>query len=649
MASSYNYNNNATVGSGRIPASPRSRRILAGATSSQTHPFNRTAPAALARRSHPRAAANSSSSSSNNNSNSNSNNNDLDLDLDLGPATTEKNVSDARSAAARQLDAWVRDFRLEEVASSELANYLHQKLNMALAQSEKLGRPNEFETAVCCHLLDVVTKTFGRYSLLVEQLKTEIYSAVYVDKDVLLASLKAANSGGGVTALHFFEREPYFQMTHTLRQEKDELLKDIEVATRQRDKLAAELLKKKKVLNATAFRWQRELKSQAFGMWAKVVQMRKGQRLLLMKYFVNRDKSRLRLVMRDWKMHADGMKKDRAKRLLEESRERVHELEETRKTLDNERKDTELKMSSLRSDLEKARKELSELDAATVRVQQQLAESKEEELRSAASAWAELCDISASSQLAALRADLLGYNIDSFGDISLLVDHPKIISSSGTVVTLKTLPPFPTEEEMEILRERGKCGSVEELDFTSPEAALELPADLIVLRWVNFHLRAAGYSKVVENLSGDLQDSEELAVVFAACSKHSESPVKLPTKLRNVDVEARAQVRCCCFLVFLLFCFCFVFARWFVSGEFLIFFLSYSFFILLSSFSSLSFLSSLFSLLSLLSLSSLSCLSLLSLVSLLSLSCLSLVSLLSSLFSRKLLRVLSSLVSQNTC
>ena len=57
-------------------------------------------------------------------------------------------------------------------------------------------------------------------------------------------------------------------------------------------------------------------------------------------------------------------------------------------------------------------------------------------------------------------------------------------------------------------------------------------------------MRKAGYSKVVENLSGDLQDSEELAVVLAACSLHSESPFELPTKLRNVDVEARAQVSC---------------------------------------------------------------------------------------------------------
>ena len=79
------------------------------------------------------------------------------------------------------------------------------------------------------------------------------------------------------------------------------------------------------------------------------------------------------------------------------------------------------------------------------------------------------------------------------------------------------------------------------LDFTHPKAALELPADLIVLRWVNFHLRSAGYTKVVENLGSDLQDSEELAVVLSRCSRHCESPAVVSAKLRNVDIEARAQ------------------------------------------------------------------------------------------------------------
>ena len=76
-------------------------------------------------------------------------------------------------------------------------------------------------------------------------------------------------------------------------------------ATRQRDKMHSELLKKKKVLNSTAFRWQKTLKKQAFGMWGKVVQLRKQQRALLMQFFLNRDCSRLRLVVREWKLATD--------------------------------------------------------------------------------------------------------------------------------------------------------------------------------------------------------------------------------------------------------------------------------------------------------------------------------------------------------
>ena len=73
-------------------------------------------------------------------------------------------------------------------------------------------------------------------------MKVEIYSAVYVDKDLLLASLEDGNA----SAAKFFQREPYFKRTQDLRTIKMDLEQDIEVATRQRDKLAAELLKKKK-------------------------------------------------------------------------------------------------------------------------------------------------------------------------------------------------------------------------------------------------------------------------------------------------------------------------------------------------------------------------------------------------------------------
>ena len=463
-----------------------------------------------------------------------------------GPASPQSPES-ARSSAQHQLDEWLKSFEHEKLAAPELAHYLHYKLHDALKRSELLGRPNEFETAVCCHLLDLVCRTFGRYSALVEQLKEEIFSAVYVDRHALLAAL--GESSGSATASTFFAFEPYFVRTKRLQEEKDALERDIETASRQRDKMQSELLKKKRVLNSTAFRWQRSVKQHAFGMWAKVVQLRRQQRAMLMQYFLNRDKSRLRLVMREWKLATDESRRNKAKMLLEESRAKVTEMEETRNRLDEERSDTEKSISDLKAKLEDARQEIARLDDATVRIQQQLAESKEEELRAAAEAWAELCDVAASSQLAALRSELIGYNTDSFGDVSLLVDHPTVFTATGTTVTLKTLPPFPTEEELLQISEQksenqGQGQDVENklpLDFTDPKAALQLPTDLIVLRWVNFHLRAAGYSKVVENFGSDLQDSEELAVVLSRCSRHSESPAVVSAKLRNVDIEARAQ------------------------------------------------------------------------------------------------------------
>ena len=508
------------------------------------------------------------------------------MDEDAGTATgnvppasasSSSSSSSPRGSAQDQLEAWMRSFRHENLAAPELAQYLHQKLHEALQRSELLGRPNEFETAVCCHLLDLVCRTFGRYSALVEQLKAEIYSAIYVDREQLLAALSSGGASAKNTASTFFAFEPYFVKTKRLQAEKEALERDIETATRQRDKMHSELLKKKKVLNATAFRWQKTLKKQAFGMWGKVVQLRKQQRAMLMQYFLNRDRSRLRLVVREWKLATDESRRNKAKVLLEESRERVAEMEATRDRLDAERAETESNITQLKTDLEAARREIASLDDATMRVQQQLAESKEEELRAAAEAWAELCDIAASSQLAALRSELIGYNTDSFGDVSLLVDHPTVLTASGATVQLKTLPPFPTEEELMQLADHrkegqktkkqtnkknkqhnkpaaaaaaaagktdGNGGGEEDdlhLDFTHPKAALELPADLIVLRWVNFHLRSAGYTKVVENLGSDLQDSEELAVVLSRCSRHCESPAVVSAKLRNVDIEARAQ------------------------------------------------------------------------------------------------------------
>ena len=71
-----------------------------------------------------------------------------------------------------------------------------------------------------------------------------------------------------------------------------------------------------------------------------------------------------------------------------------------------------------------------------------------------------------------------------------------------------------------------------------PLVPCTVPVDLLLLRWVNFHMREAKYSKVVENFSSDLVDSEELMVILAACSKAKSSPTVIKSSLKNVDIEA---------------------------------------------------------------------------------------------------------------
>ena len=49
----------------------------------------------------------------------------------------------------------MESFEKEQAKSSSLVAYLQEALERA-ALVRELGKPNEFRTAVCCHLLDIV-------------------------------------------------------------------------------------------------------------------------------------------------------------------------------------------------------------------------------------------------------------------------------------------------------------------------------------------------------------------------------------------------------------------------------------------------------------------------------------------------------------
>ena len=126
-----------------------------------------------------------------------------------------------------------------------------------------------------------------------------------------------------------------------------------------------------------------------------------------------------------------------------------------------------------------------------------------------------------------------------YADITLLANAPSTVDKHGKITRIATLPPHPTGEEINAMEKNG-------VDWRNDQEAtvLHLPVDLLLLRWVNFHLLRAKYPKIVENFTSDLQDSEEIAIVLAACSQSLSSPIvndPLKKRLRNYDIEARAE------------------------------------------------------------------------------------------------------------
>ena len=76
---------------------------------------------------------------------------------------------------------------------------------------------------------------------------------------------------------------------------------------------------------------------------------------------------------------------------------------------------------------------------------------------------------------------------------------------------------------------------------------IHAPVDLILLKWMNYHLKSQGYSKFVDNFGSELRDSEELAILISCCSRAPNSCLEssggLPPTLPEgeEDLQARAH------------------------------------------------------------------------------------------------------------
>ena len=177
------------------------------------------------------------------------------------------------------------------------------------------------------------------------------------------------------TAETFIDFQPYFRKVERLLKRKHDLEEEVASAVRQRNKMKQELNKKQKVLNATAKKWQMTLLEQSFRTWANTVVARKQQRKVLLQYFLNKDKARLKLVLKEWRLQTHSTRRRRAKEELDEATDRVNEAEAERETLEREGC-CQCKSAFMKEQLDVAQKELAGLDDEAVRYNEKLPKAK---------------------------------------------------------------------------------------------------------------------------------------------------------------------------------------------------------------------------------------------------------------------------------
>lgn len=128
-------------------------------------------------------------------------------------------------------------------------------------------------------------------------------------------------------------------------------------------------------------------------------------------------------------------------------------------------------------------------------------------------------------------AKAIGCNVVNIGAQDLIEGRPHLVLGLiWQIIKIGLLAKISLRDHPELYRLLDKDEELEEF--------VKLPADVILLRWVNFHLRAAGHPKRINNFSGDIKDGVIYTVLL-----HQLSPEFCPLDpLDETDLLKRAEM-----------------------------------------------------------------------------------------------------------
>lgn len=111
-------------------------------------------------------------------------------------------------------------------------------------------------------------------------------------------------------------------------------------------------------------------------------------------------------------------------------------------------------------------------------------------------------------------AKAIGCSVVNIGTQDLMEGRPHLVLGLiSQIVKIQLLANVSLKETPELVEMVNDTVEIEEL--------LNLPADKVLLRWMNYHLKKAGYTKVISNFSSDIKDGEAYTILLHTLAPQS--------------------------------------------------------------------------------------------------------------------------------
>jgi hypothetical protein len=406
---------------------------------------------------------------------------------------------------------------MEESDARADAMRMEQQLTAALQSTSHLGAPNAFRTAISFDVLHQITSKYGRFDGVMGILQKEMSRAVFVTLPTQVETSHKDDVGDrddhqqiqAERVQRFFARQTFFTQLQQVLEKKANLQSQLDGLDVMHALMLTQLRHEERMVEKIASRWARVLLKQTLVDWRKIIVRKKYTRVLLEKTSARWRKQRLLHKFRRWSQYATASKVARVRELIQQCSDQTRDLEEMVTKMEAQIVTAKTETRAHREHFDFAKRQILSLEELLAQLEKRVHGSKERQLQAIANEWGILCLSLVDCQVEFLQNMLDSVPLDEYADPSLLL--------------------VKGEELSDLLR---------------------LPADVLVLRWINFHLSKsttfqyyceASSVGLIQNFSTDMKNQYALRHILQRVLDQAERVAALACEAASASISEPAS------------------------------------------------------------------------------------------------------------